>query len=296
MADHFLWFPANGGTTAPIGFGPSPFRVVGFAGLGNTRSSPLTQKAPFQAGESLLDSDVGPKVIAISLRIVAADKEERWRLRSQLSRAMSVEPVAQAARGPKIGLLRLVRDAFPTVEIEAVPRESPQFSELIGQDRVVDADLEFFCPSPFWRDPQDSFATFNTEGGFVFPLAYPLEMPLGTATIDIHNKGDVSTPFLLRVFGELTTFRIRNLTSGEVLEVTGTIPAGERIEVNTAFGNKTVFRYDAGENRFNEMDRLSIGVSTFWQLLPGTNTVRFEADANVSGSAQIFWRNRYAGV
>ena len=44
----------------------------------------------------------------------------------------------------------------------------------------------------------------------------------------------------------MTTARIRNLTTGEQLEITGHIAATEYIEVSTAFGDKRYIRHTKG--------------------------------------------------
>jgi hypothetical protein len=43
------------------------------------------------------------------------------------------------------------------------------------------------------------------------------------------------------------------------------------------------------------MDRINLAKPDFWALRPGLNVVTFEADVNVSGRAELYWRQRQSG-
>jgi hypothetical protein len=112
----------------------------------------------------------------------------------------------------------------------------------------------------------------------------------------VANDGDVDAPVTARLYGDVTTARIRNLTTGEELEITGHIAAGEYVEVSTAFGDKRVeLVVIATGVRTAVMDRINLAKPDFWSLRPGLNLVTFEADVNVSGRAELYWRQRQSG-
>ena len=47
--------------------------------------------------------------------------------------------------------------------------------------------------------------------------------------------------------------------------------------------------------RVPAMDRINLAKPDFWSLRPGLNLVTFEADVNVSGRAELYWRQRQSG-
>ena len=124
---------------------------------------------------------------------------------------------------------------------------------------------------------------FTGTGGFAFAVEFPLEMTSNNVEVEIANLGDVDAPITARLYGDVTTARIRNLTTGEVLEITGNIAATEYVEVSTAFGDKRVEQVVIATGvRTSVMDRINLAKPDFWALRPGLNVVTFEADVNVS--------------
>ncbi|MFZ4452091.1 phage distal tail protein [Salibacterium aidingense] len=268
------------------------FRATNIEGFGDTRLSELTQRAPYQVGDSLLGARAQSRRPSMTVYIKAYTREQLYALRNDLSRAMMITP-AKPGEESDIGILRCHRDGLPTVELEAMPVQSPQFGTISGNQ--VPADLEFYCPHPYWREIQDSFIEMVESGGFEFPMEMPLEMATFNLQQEIENQGDVPVHPFFRIYGAVTQPRLINLTTGEMIEISGSVAEGEYIEIQTAFGRKRIERVQNG-TRENAMHRLNINDSTFFQLQRGINTIRFEADQNTSGRALIYWRARYGGV
>ena len=66
--------------------------------------------------------------------------------------------------------------------------------------------------------------------------------------------------------------------------------------MSTAFGDKRVeLVVIATGARAPVMDRINLAKPDFWSLRPGLNVVTFEADVNVSGRAELYWRQRQSG-
>ena len=127
---------------------------------------------------------------------------------------------------------------------------------------------------------------------FSFPLSF------GTVgqTLDIENYGDLESPVFIRMIGPLKNPVLENVTTGQRISITREILEGESLEINTAFGKKSVTIIDSNNNRSNAFHYVSPD-SEFWQIVPGLNTVSYAATEESSSSAvTISFYHRYAGV
>lgn len=290
MSYYLEWISPRGDV---LTFGASPPYVLRSAdGLSSTRVEPQTHKAPYQHGETLLDASISARSITLQLAIIpGADDIDT--LRNRLARAMLVETAPHGE--PKVGVLRLYRPGHEPLEIECIPRDSPQISDAGGR-AVAFADIELYCPYPFWREIKDRMVVMERAGGFTFPLQFPLEMLTHNVSVEIENPGDVKTPILARIHGPCNTPRLINETTGEEIEITGDVPQGSYIEIQTDFGRKRVTVVDESGNAISGMPRVNMAKSSFWSLLPGVNRLRFEAADNAGAKALVYYRPRYAGV
>lgn len=286
------WIPASG--EAPVVLSKHPYRVISMDGFGGTEASPMTERGPGQIGASLVDSSVGERVMSLGMHVYGADAEDILRNRHLLSRAFVVLPT-EPGHDPERGILRVTRDgSLPIVEIEAVPRRSPQ--SALTSSVVSVCDIEVLGPDPFFRELTDRNVRLEGEGGFQFALEHPFEMVALNIEAELLNEGDIPVPIRVRLFGECTAPRLTNVTTGEAIEVTGAVAAGDYIEINTGFGLKAIELVAADGTRTNAMDRLNLSVADFFKLRRGSNVLRFSAASNVSGKAIVDWRQQYAGI
>lgn len=115
-------------------------------------------------------------------------------------------------------------------------------------------------------------------GGAGFDWAFDLTF-VGGGTIGeglIVNDGTADAQLLMRIYGPCDDPSIENETVGRTLTFTGlTIDAGHFLEVDT---RARTIRYDgnADDSRY---DRLDFATSTWWALVPGVNTIRFNPAA-----------------
>lgn len=294
MAEYFEYFPVGGGSSIIFG-NNSDYILRNFTGTGSTLVNQQTQKAPFQIGKSYLNANVNPRVVTIDVRFKDNSLTEINTLKNDLSKKLVAEPISEIGAAD-LGILRYHREGHDTLELPAVPIDSPQFTQVTRRGNVYDADIEFFCPNPYWREISDTSVQFQSAGGLTFPLEFAIEIESYDLQTEVDNQGDVSTPFSLRVFGEIDTFRIINNTTGKELEIIGLINSGDFIEVNTEFGNKSVIYEDSGGTRISVFDRVTIEQSDFWQLQKGINDITFETNENNGGYAVLFFRQRFGGI
>jgi len=125
-------------------------------------------------------------------------------------------------------------------------------------------------------------------GGFGVGLPFPLGMASNNAEVEVTNGGRRQAPGTARLYGDVTTDRIRNLSTGNGLEITGHIAATECVEISTASGNERLGFVSIGTGaRTPAVDRVNPAEPDFGSLRPGLNAVIFEAGVNVSDRATL---------
>ena len=136
-----------------------------------------------------------------------------------------------------------------------------------------------------------SFALEIPASGIEFAFRQPSQI------ITVENPGDVpcGCTILFKALGTLTNPELMNVDTGEVFRLLRTMPAGEELRVFTQFAGKRVVRIVNGveTNAFSFMDT----TSTFFQLAPGENTLRYAAASNMDLlEVSVFYRPLYLGV
>jgi hypothetical protein len=289
------WYPPEGAMIAWTTGRAVPYRLDALDGLGAISVQPRVIQSPGQVGVTAVDIGVPARVVTLQGRIQASDRVAAWSARSLLSRALTVQP-RRPGEQQKLGRLRVMRPGLPAVELLATV-QSPHVPAPPNGVGIVPHDVEWLAPNPYWREISDSTLIFQSaEGGFSWPLEMPFEPLSNNVQQEIHNEGDVDAAITARIYGECTTPRLLNVTTGEVLEIVGAVADGEYLEISTEFADQRVELVATDGSRTSVMDRLNLEAADFWRLRPGTNAVRFEADSNPSGRAEVRWRQKYGGI
>ena len=332
--DHFVYQapePVRGLAQPVIGrfWSEPPWVLRAIDGIGHNAISPQMQKVPFQIGETLLNTDASPRVVTMTLRVVGqavndnGTQEEKRRnlffLRNVLSQALAVQPLDNPIPGarPSLGRLFYFREREPVLMLECVPRLSPQFTTIAGIETMVDADIEFVAPMPYWVDvgfpgileARMRQCWFYPSGGMEYPFEFTesgepviegLEFTGFQDVLQLDNSGDLRTPIVFTLRGPYSGFfELINDTVGQKIRVLGSIDAHESMIINTAFGEKTItlLNRNTGETS-SALGLLDFEVSRFWQMERGLNTIRLlvSAGATETTIGRIQWHNRFAGV
>lgn len=303
MSTRVTFYPSDSGSPVVFATGrDAAVRLLTLDGIEAVRATPQAIRSPGQAGETAVDVLVGPRVVVAQALVQASDHDALWTLRAAINQAMRKQPV-RLGQELALGRLRLELDDRDPLELDVIP-QSVAFLRPPGAVSVIPADFEFYAPNPYWREVEDARLIFETDaGGFEFEVEFPLEMTSNNVEQEVLNEGDVDAPVLIRIYGECDTPRMINVTTGETIQVNGVVPAmgsgdaqAPYLEIDTAFGRKRITYYDGDGEATSAMDDLELSDASFWSLRPGTNVVKFEADSNVSGHAEILWRQRYSGV
>jgi hypothetical protein len=245
-------------------------------------------KAPYQDGETYIDTVVNTRVPTIEFTILGDDQQEVFNRRRIVARHFN----------PKLGpgTLKWSQDDGSEYWLDCVP-DSPIFPSGDGRGRTFQAAiLQFHAFNPFWYDPSEVQRTMvRFEGGWSFPLSFPISFGQIGTQVTVENEGDVDSPALIYLYGEVVNPVIKNLTTGEEIEIVGTVEDGEILIINTAFGEKGALILSDGEyvNVFQYVDP----ESKFWQLEPGENTLSYTVTSEgENAKCIVMFYHRYSGV
>ena len=297
MTTRLDFYPADGSAAQEWTTGPTAsLKLVSLDGIGPVSVQPLTVTTPGQAGSTMLDTVVPERTVTAVGQLQAADLTALWPMRAAFSRAMVSQPV-RSGETQALGVLRLSRDGMDPLELDVIPLSAgvPAPKSSVG---ILPVDAEWFAAYPYWREIADTLLNFSAAGGFEWggsDVQFPLEMPTNNITQEVVNAGDVDAPVLIRMYGEATNVSMLNVTTGKTLTILTSLIAGDYVEIDTTPGRKSVAHVH-GTTRTDLMASLDLSHADFWSLQPGSNYVTFSATVNTSGSAEVFWRQRYSGA
>jgi hypothetical protein len=142
-----------------------------------------------------------------------------------------------------------------------------------------------------YTTPSPGTATNVTTRGY--PRVYPAASGQTSATIV--NAGDLRTDPLIAVYGPATNPAIYNDTAGAVMVVgtTATPFTLAATDVLTVDGRSRQI-YLNGNPDSTQYQYVDFTQSSWWQLLPGANTVRYVAQTATPASyAAVTWNDAY---
>lgn len=188
---------------------------------------------------------------------------------------------------------------YKTVCIKAHCKLPPNFGERIKNYNK--SSLSFFAEHPHWQEIytlESSLSYDIDEGAFSFPFAFEdtISFAENNAEIIIDYMGTVPAPITITLWGNIRHPQIINTTTGETISIKNIVIAeGNTLEINTKRGKKSVVLHTNGKS--SSAFNLVTPDSTFFQLLPGRNVIRFTSDFGIGAmNAKVSYRNLYAGV
>lgn len=265
------------------------YKLTNAEGLSELDVNIQTEKAPFQDGETLLNQLFGARDITLELVIRAKNLAEIEQFRRNISKTFN----------PKqgTGVLRYEQNNN-TYEIEVVPQSPPTFpggaGRSNGHQRTI---INLQANNPFWRDDNKTIVTLaQYVGGLSFPFTFDIEFGTSADSQITENTGDIETPLFITINGPATNPTVTNVTTGQKLEIQQTITDTQKIEINTAFGEKQITLIDGGTET-NVLHWLT-NDSEFFNLQLGNNELAFEEDSDSAdaGNLDIEYYQRYVGV
>jgi hypothetical protein len=285
-------FTNSKGKSIEIGL-EKPFLLNSIEGLGDVDAEIQSQKAPYQDGSTHIASVLKERPIPIGVTIRASSPQELSQLRAEISSIFN-------PRGG-VGILKYENENG-NWEISVVSEHVPTFptgkSNRGEKFQRVLIDLMAF--NPYWLKKEQIEQLVVWEGG----LEFPLELPTIFANLSpnkskiLINGGDDETPIFVTFNGPATApITIKNITTGKYIEINQNLSAGEKLEIDTAFGQKRVTKVLAHGTRENAFHYIKIPESIFFGLEVGNNLIEYSTGADYEqAGVTISWRDRFLAV
>lgn len=257
------------------------------------RFAPPTEReedtVPGEPGSRLRAVRHGVRDFSLALWITGTDEAD---LRTQM-RALTYR--MDSVRGD--GKIRVTAPGGDQREITCRVTGGLEMSEILGDSSGPTAQkavVTFRAVDPYWADVADVVQDFTSAAAPSFFPIFPLRLASSEVFVDatITNTGDVAAWPVWQVTGPGSGLVLRNLSTGELLELTGTLTAGEFVTIDTRPGAKTVTKND-GTNLFPQLST----VSALWALQSGATLLRVEMTGTTSASSvRLSYRTRYLTV
>lgn len=296
---HWLeWTPYDESDVIVFDSRGEPFVLQNLGNFSSNLLAAIARSTPGQLGTTLIGLSADARALQIGITVSAEEqnREDYWEKRDQLIAALAT-PLPRPGQDVSelLGTLKLYRPGKPVVKVLGVPIGSPRETGRPDPTSVA-MDIVWYCPEPYWR-PEEETESALAANATTFPLTFPLVLSSLNIEVDVDNVGHVDVPMVARIYGEVVNPRLRNAHTGEAFVFDYTVDEGDYIEISTHFGNKYVELVHPDGSRENLLgDGLVLAETTWWYLRRGLNVVRFEADNNISGHAELDWSPRYAGV
>jgi len=264
-----------------------PFFLTRIDGVGRTRQTINTFRAPEQDGAFYISSTLDMRNITLEGTVSASTPDKAYEHRKRFLRIFT----------PKMQGTLIYRGRQITCVVEEAGFTSST------RERAPNFFVSLLCPSPFFETLEE----VRAELAMWTPLfRFPLEIPEGgmefgsrqpSQIITVDNIGDVACGcvIIFRALGTVEAPELLNMDTGEYVRLNVTMSAGEEIRVYTHFAGKRVARV-IGQTESNAFSELDIG-STFLQLEAGRNLLRYDADVNMDLlEVSVYYRPRFLGV
>lgn len=286
----------------------NPFEIIEIDGISVAPSNLSTERGPLQHGESVIDFRLEPRTIMLKLQAHSSATHSYQYLRNQINKLF----------GPYNADLYLTvvwsaneRGALELAEPKRIAVRSigsPNIVTTINQTLNITAVIALRASDPIWFDPnlQLNNLSGNLIGnGMQVPTQIPLFIGVGSfsASTDLTYAGTWLEYPLIRLDGPLGSPVIENISTGEKIDLTGTIvPDGSVYIVDLRYAAKRI--YDEADPSTNltylatsDSDLATFALQPDPVLAGGVNTLRTTAGL-VTADSGIFinYYNRYSGI
>ncbi|MBW3491129.1 phage tail domain-containing protein [Bacillus sp. FDAARGOS_1420] len=276
-----------------VEFGPLPPYVLTSIDLSGSEAEFSQTQGYMQDGFTPVSVTMKGMQYPLEFYIEAPHAKELFELRRKLNRVL--HPKA----GPFTVTVQMPHGIFQnTIIIENLPKyrvEDEQF--LILQQGL----FHITTSDPYWKNESDievPLLSWTPKFSFPFSCKPTVQFGYKGEQQKVINNGDEETPVKIEVFGPCTNPRVTNLTTMKGIQINRDILAGERLEINTAYGQNTVELVGIDGTKTNAYNWIAPGVRlNEFRLQVGLNIVDYSANAGrESATVRIRFRERYTGI
>lgn len=270
-----------------------PFVLEKIDGTGGTKSTLLTTKAPGQDGKSHHGTLLEERTLNITGYICGNSLEDMDTKKQQLCSIFN----------PKFKGKLIYTNNIGEHTTGCIVQDSPTFKDRTST--IQQFLIQLFCPEPYWKDIEEiKNEMAQWVGDFMFPLEIleetGIEMGHRVSTLiaNCFNAGDAECPIRVE-FKALATVvnpSILNVYTQEFIKVKRTLTAGDKLVIDTSFGNKRVETIKTNGVIQNVFNYITLD-TTFLQLDVGDNLLRYDAEEGIDNlEVGIYYTPKYVGV
>jgi len=267
----------------------------------------ITQKGPFQHGETVIDYRLAPRNIQLLFRQNGDNRDDYWSLRSELLDFL--RPNRSSPSTNSTGKLRK-RFLNGTVrDIDVLSVGGPEFVAR-SLDRWDEwgftETLRFIAHDPTFYDPEEVIIDFDltaqSQNNLIFPITFPIEFGslISDETIAAPYVGTWTTFPRITITGPGKNINLENLSTGENIRILYELSSGETITIDCSYGNKTV-ENGSGDNLIGTLsidsDLTTFHIASEPEVTGGINNIRlFISEIDSNSSAQLRFFTRFIGI
>lgn len=309
MPEHYFYISSNG-DSYKLNLTSDKRDVLSIEGTGLPPIEYISERGPFQHGETVKDYFLRPRIVQYIIRQNFCSREDAYAGRTSLLNA-----IRPNKPGGPVGTLRHILPNGEHRDLAVVPLEGPRFEpQRSGRwdEWSIQETLRFLAHNPIFYNPTQKTETFGPCGTVGFPytfpfpfgsaceLVFPITFPITFEGFDVSdlldNDGNWEDYPTILVYGPASGIRITNVTTDEELFLNASlvVPAGDYLRINLAYDSKVV-ELGSGTNVIQYLSSES-DLAT-WHLEPGDNDVRIQIDSYAAPTyAEIRWQDRWLGV
>ena len=263
----------------------TPFTLEMVSGISNVGSVNQNESSPFQDGSTYIDTLLTSRFISFIVQIRSDLETNRRKAIQILNPKLGEGTLTFTKNGVSRNLTCVVSEMVDLLESHQNRRPTMQrFTFSIEANQ------------PYWEGAMEEWILAGFTGGFEFPFSFPFSLGEVGTSITLNNDGDAIAPLFIELNGPLTNPTLTNETTGDYLSLTQALLTNEVLEINTAFGKKTVVLIDADGVRSNGFGYLD-PESELFGLAIGDNTLSYVAEVQPDDTAVTLWfKKRYIGV
>lgn len=264
----------------------------------------ITQRGPFQHGETVIDYRLSPRVVQVMYNENAKTRSEYWNRRLDLTDFFRPNRHASGQLSP--GVLRKRISNGKIFDLEVFLDNGFKFAQSSssggGDTKTIGELLRFRAPDPTFYDPvHKTFAfVWASSNNLVFPIVFPIRFGslVLSGTGVLNYEGTWPAYPIITVVGPLDGFRIENASTGEFIKLNYNIGTAETVVISLDFGNKTIVSNIKG----NILGVVEGNMNTFHleghpTALNGDNIINVAGTfPGVTTLISLCWNARFIGV
>lgn len=283
--------------------------LLSIEGTGMPEIEYITQRGPFQHGETYLDYRLQPRIIQAVFRSNASDRAGHWRQRNDLIDIL--RPNRQFQNKLLSGRLRIVyldeNQDYTYRDINCFIDRGPTFSAHgdTWDEWGITETLRFVCPDPTFYNPGQVCYTWplaNITNRIVFSETWPLVFGDGIVNenITVTYTGTWKSYPAIVINGPINGPIITNTSTGKKIQLHYSISTGEKVSISLSYGRKTIIS-DTGSNLIgtisDDSNFTEFCIEPHPTVTDGQNIINLiGTEVNANTTVSLAYYTRYIGI